>query len=775
MIMKKIMPFFLFFQSLLVYPQFQDNFNDGRFYNQSGYERDVNWKGDISEFTVNDICQLQLSSDAGKSPAQLSTSCSLTKNSNWSFFVKMDFTPTASNYVKMYLMSDEENLKEDLNGIFVRIGYTDKNICLMQSQRGKNNKTLIKGNPKRLDVPIVKLNIKVTLDNNGNFNLYSKTENDEEFILEGSCRLEEFPSSKWFGIVCIFTTTRSQSFYFDDLIIEKVEDEENPIIPPDPEEDYPGYGDILFSEIMANPQTGNPEYIELYNQSDSLIHLKNCLFYYGDKSFSLPDKIIPAKTYFLLGKNSIKESLPENVLICGVSNFPTLANSGKLLMIKTVTDELISWFEYSDAMYEDTEKKKGGWSLECKDLTNSSNLSDNWSACVDELGGTPGKSNSIQCNYPDNHPVQIKSILTIDKETFEISFSKPMNPKSLVDKDFYHLDNSEYTITGVNTNYPQCTLLSVKLNQPSRDGDWIELVIPELTDLSGKKPESGYSILLGNAFDTKANEVLINEILFNPEDGCNEYVEIVNNSDKELDLRFLSITSRKPSDGSFNKVYPLSLLPYTFSTNGYLVISKSKDILCDFFSCNEKALFSELGNMPSLANTGGCVVIFNNLTGEIIDEFYYSQSMHSSAVKDKKGVALERISLAKPTNDADNWTSASGTNGYGTPGHINSCQSDLIPVERNKNSFTLEYPGLDNNSYRLVYQLDKPGYTCRITLFDITGRIVNYLINNEILGIQGVIPWNEYQQLDAGIYIVYAEIFDTTGNIYKFKIPAIIK
>ena len=53
-----------------------------------------------------------------------------------------------------------------------------------------------------------------------------------------------------------------------------------------------------------------------------------------------------------------------------------------------------------------------------------------------------------------------------------------------------------------------------------------------------------------------------------------------------------------------------------------------------------------------------------------------------NSVKNKKGVALERIDPDAATQDAANWTSASETVGYGTPGYQNSQYKDASSVPR---------------------------------------------------------------------------------------------
>jgi len=783
--MKKIIIILLVLQSFTAFSQFSDNFNDGLFQSNSSSNRTVDWVGNTDDFIVNESLQLQLNSPNNQSPAQLRTQSSMISNTRWEFYVRMDFNPTASNYSRVYIVSDEENLTGDLNGLFIRIGYSDKNICLIQSQKGKNNKTLIQGEKRRLDNSSVAMNIRATLDDSGNFNLYSKLDEETSFTLEGSCTMDEITTSSWFGVVCTFTTTRNKLFFFDNFVVQDIDNDnpiEEPIDEPTPTYDLPQEGDILFSEIMANPGTGseNPEYIELYNASDKTFQLNNCLFYYGDRSYRLPDKIISPKTYFILCKTTETGWFDETVNTTGVPSFPTLANGGRLLMLENNKGELISWFEYSDSMYGDNTKKGGGWSLECKDLSNLSNTADNWSASVSETGGSPGKENSIKSTYPDSETPKILSSLLLEENKIDIAFSKPMNRSSLLKTENYFLENENYQIIDLETNYPQGTQLIIQLNKFPPKGELLELDLVGIQDLSGNKLGNNASLFVGSGYEAEKSEIIINEILFNPPTGGNEYVELYNRSDKVIDLRLLSITSRRPSDGSFNRAYPLTALPLFLYPEEYVVITKSQELVCNFFDCRDESFFLEPENMPSLANASGCAVILNNVTNEVVDEFYYSESMHSSGISNKKGVALERVSFGKATNESSNWLSASAQSKYGTPGYLNSHHLEDTAIDNVfKNTIKIEYPHINNESYGINYQLDKSGYNCRIFVYDTVGRMVDTIINNETLGSQGTIYWNgkgkSNYPLSSGIYILYMEIFDTSGNVHKFKTPITVK
>jgi hypothetical protein len=99
------------------------------------------------------------------------------------------------------------------------------------------------------------------------------------------------------------------------------------------------FGSVVFNEIMANPSDvkGLPEseYIELFNRTDTLVSLKNCTLFYGGKRYVLPNILIEAKNYVPLCNQKYKDLwAASGVSVIGVSSFPTLLNTGKLLWLE---------------------------------------------------------------------------------------------------------------------------------------------------------------------------------------------------------------------------------------------------------------------------------------------------------------------------------------------------------------------------------------------------------------------------------------------------------
>ena len=750
------------------YSQSPSNFSSGNFI------QNPTWEGDVSKFKISDG-QLQLSDNTADKigPSYLSTVSDRVRNTSWEFRVKMDFNPTSSNYSKIYLCSTNGNLNEALNGFFVRLGHTNKNVALL-SQDGTKTTVLFQGESKRLDMSSVSVKIKVTLDKQGIFSIYSQLEGESDFVFEGSKQVTEFPESNYFGVVCVYTKTRNEHFVFDNFAVAKIDEDDSL---PEELKEVPAFGDIIFSEIMAKPVGDVPEYVEFYNHSDKTFSLKNWQFYYGDKPYTLPEAEIKPNAYFVLCKPGSVSYFSDQVKAIGVSSFPTLANTGKLLRLDDNNGTLVHWFEYSEKMYGSDEKKTtGGWSLECIDLENKSNSETNWSGSLVE-GGTPGMPNSMQAINPDVEYAHIISVTKLQEDTLLIKFSKPLDLKTLSDKQSYDIRSTGYDIDFLSFNYPQGTELKLHLNKMPDKGEIIDLFFPGLLDLSGHVLDDEQFVSIGSGYEAEPLDVVINELLPNPLADSNEYVELYNRSNKAIDLSFLSIASRKNTDGTLNKAYPLASGLSLLYPKQYLLITKSMEKVTNFYSCPIDVFAVELSVMPTITNTLGCIVLINNQTNVIVDEFSYTEKMHDASILDKKGVALERIDVDGPTNSESNWTSASSFVGYGTPGYANSQKRIIAGLESLKPAVNVVT--IDADNYQINYHFFDHGNRCRIMVFNTLGKLVKTIANNELLGTEGSISWNGKadggQKLQSGIYFIRMEVVSSNGETARYGLKCLVE
>ena len=207
--MKKLI-FIILFIPLLVAAQVTDSFDDGDFSNNPS------WSGDTSKFEVDALLQLHLNAPAVEDTAYLSTPSLTINNAVWGFYVMLDFNPSSANYAKVYLVSDQPNLRNSLNGYFVKIGNTEDEISLYK-QTGYTEIEIIDGKDDRIDYSPVTVRIQVTRDSLGNWELFSDTLGSINYYSEGTVFDNTHTLSNYLGIFCRYTSTRSDKFYFDDF------------------------------------------------------------------------------------------------------------------------------------------------------------------------------------------------------------------------------------------------------------------------------------------------------------------------------------------------------------------------------------------------------------------------------------------------------------------------------------------------------------------------------------------------------------------------------
>lgn len=571
------------------------------------------------------------------------------------------------------------------------------------------------------------------------------------------------------------------------LLLDRVKDRAGNYMPDtqvaftyyDPALETLTFGDVVFNEIMANPTNvpGLPEteYIELYNRTGRPVSLNGWKFHYGNKAYKLTDGSISADGYVVLcQEKKIALWKDAEIIPVGVKSFPELANSGKLLWLEDARNNLIAWVEYSDEWYADAFKKKGGFSLECIDINNRTNDAANWSASTDASGGTPGKGNSIKGECADEAIAEIVYVYLPAPDTLTVKFSKPMLSASLAVVDNYTVYSGNVSIKQASPAIPDSREVSITLSDSLIVGNVLEIEMEHLKDISGFDLAGDNTVRVGIPEDAVSGDVLFNEILFNPRSGGNDYVELYNCSAKYINLHHLFFASRN-ENGEPGEGVLLSDLPRTLAPGEYLCFSKDIAALQEQYICEAHHLFP-IGKLPSLPDDKGNVLLLNR-SEEIIDEIGYTEKMHTAFLRDKEGVALEKIHPQMLSDVLGNWVSASTASGGGTPGYINSQYRELS--DGGSDGFRLEQssfsPNGDGADDELIvsYHILDTDVQADVSVYDASGRLVRDLAKSYLLQSQGVFVWDGKESngilARMGLYIIYVETYTPSGKKEHYK------
>jgi hypothetical protein len=211
---KQLFILFLILLGYNLYAQFSDDFSDGDFL------KNPTWEGDTGEFEVNIAGQLHLLS-SGVDTSVLVTANSMTDGTEWTFWVKLSFNTSVNNYARVYLVSDNANLKGAVNGYFLQIGGSNDSISFMK-QSGIQKEELFRGNFSCTNHSTNTLRFKVIHDSTGIWTLYSDDTGGINYIEEGHCIDTGIHSSSWSGVYCRYTASNSTKFYFDDFYVGQI-------------------------------------------------------------------------------------------------------------------------------------------------------------------------------------------------------------------------------------------------------------------------------------------------------------------------------------------------------------------------------------------------------------------------------------------------------------------------------------------------------------------------------------------------------------------------
>lgn len=205
--------------------QFTDDFSDGN------CTSNPEWVGDIQKFSVQEGVLRLSDQEAGQ--ASLATSCTLALEAQWEFWVRLAFSPTDNNHPKIYLLSDTPNLKGPLNGYYLQIGKNggeNKRLFLFR-QDGEEAVELLAGFQNLASASNNLIRIRVTRNSQGFWEVMADAGGGQLFVPQGSVLDATYSVSGWFGLVCNYTISNCNRFYFDDFIVqERVPDLEPPSV-----------------------------------------------------------------------------------------------------------------------------------------------------------------------------------------------------------------------------------------------------------------------------------------------------------------------------------------------------------------------------------------------------------------------------------------------------------------------------------------------------------------------------------------------------------------
>ncbi|MBC8173055.1 MAG: lamin tail domain-containing protein, partial [Chitinophagales bacterium] len=310
--------------------------------------------------------------------------------------------------------------------------------------------------------------------------------------------------------------------------------------------------EVVIHEIMADPEPvvslPNAEYIELHNTTELNIDLTGwAISDATDTSGMFPSFLLQADSFVIITNETNSSLFTTYGQVLGISNFPSLNNDGDFLRLFDKSMHLIHSVNYSSVWYQNAIKEDGGYALEMIDQNNPCQGENNWIASIDAAGGTPGATNSVKADNPDEIAPALMSAYIPAPDSLYVFFDEAINLAAVAAADF-SVDNGigSPAIAETNELFPD----RVKLYFASTFSENVLYTVTcnDIIDCSGNEVLLFNTAQFGIAVPADSFDIVINEILFNPVTDGYDFVELYNRSDKFIDLSSITLAEYDLAD-----------------------------------------------------------------------------------------------------------------------------------------------------------------------------------------------------------------------------------
>lgn len=264
----------------------------------------------------------------------------------------------------------------------------------------------------------------------------------------------------------------------------------------------PNLGELIINEVLFDPKTGDPKFVEIKNTSQKYLNLENLALANLNSArqqdqvrvFGKAGMILPPQGFLAIttDQSTLRFSYPKSKegKILQISSLPSYPIAGGTVVLRSPTGEMIESFTYSDKLHHPLLRDTKGVSLERISDQSPASINSNWqSASGNEDFATPGRKNSqsLGLEFQSN-------LIQIDPEVFDPEGSSGSAFTSIR----YQLDGSGWV--GTFQIYSSAGQLIQTLAQNQLLGTQ-GLLTWTGTDSTGKLVRAGYYVLVVELYE----------------------------------------------------------------------------------------------------------------------------------------------------------------------------------------------------------------------------------------------------------------------------------
>ncbi|MFY0644830.1 MAG: lamin tail domain-containing protein [Bacteroidia bacterium] len=361
----------------------------------------------------------------------------------------------------------------------------------------------------------------------------------------------------------------------------------------------------------------------------------------------------------------------------------------------------------------------------------------------------------------DTTPPSLQNTLSSGKTNWLFKFSEPILT-----------DLTTISVNGIETQFvhQNSASISVPFKETIAES-WYDVHISGVRDTAGNlMSDTALQFLHYLSKSIPYNGIVINEILFDPYPNGIDFIELYNNTDSFYELNDLMIG--RISQNQIVEQQLISPIKMSFAPHSYLLLSENDSSICSQYSCPSPLYSMEL-DLPRMNNDSGEILLYTS--SHTIDFLKYMNDWHTELLLNSEGVSLERINPNAPTNNKNNWHSATALCGFASPAAENSMyhlESESLGFSLHNSLITPNGDGIQD-LLLLEYSFDKPSYLSSY-IYDLNGVMIWQWHNNELLAFNGTLKWDLFylnRLLSNGHYILFLKAFNLDGELLKKKLP----
>jgi hypothetical protein len=177
------------------------------------------WVGDTTDFTVNSDSVLQLSNPGMVSSSYLSTPFSYNSSDSleWRFYLDQSFSPSGSNFSRIYLAADSANLDSAQNAYYMQFGESGSNDAIELFERVNGIDSSICRAPDAEIAGSFEVDIRVRKDPLGNWTIERDFSTTQNYTLAASGSGDSLTILSHFGWSCVYTSSNSEKMFLDNV------------------------------------------------------------------------------------------------------------------------------------------------------------------------------------------------------------------------------------------------------------------------------------------------------------------------------------------------------------------------------------------------------------------------------------------------------------------------------------------------------------------------------------------------------------------------------